>query len=288
MAELADVLLANLSGEAPPREALEPILRRLVDEGRAAWPALALAPGAFVRHLATRPRTEALEPWLHATHADDLYLACACAARVTGALDAFEAQFVPRLAGYLAASGLSPATADDVLQSVREKLFVGAEPRIAAYTGRGSLANWLRVVTLRAAVDLSRERDDAIADSASGSSRRAGVVEDPELDFIKEHYRDVFKQAFHDAVAVLDAELRTILRLHYVDGATLEQVAAALACGRSTVVRRIAEGREAILDGVRRLVGERLEIDPGEFDSLLRLLHSRLDLSLARLLRSAP
>jgi RNA polymerase sigma-70 factor (ECF subfamily) len=280
---LGGILLAALEDEEAHDE-LEPLLEKLVEEGRRAWPGLPLEPEDFVKHLASQQRKEPLLEWLRATHAADLYLACACAARLPGALEAFEAQLVPKLAGYLAASRVSPTTSEDVLQALREKLFVSG--RIGAYTGRGSLINWLRVITLRTTVDLARSQGESLADSTLGSSRRAVEGDDPELDYIKEHYREIFRQALKDAVLELDPELRTILRLHYVDGITLEKVSAALGIGRSTVVRRISEAREAILAGARHLSCARADIDPAEVESLLQLLRSRLDVSLTRLLRS--
>jgi RNA polymerase sigma-70 factor (ECF subfamily) len=288
---LTAILRTGISGaHAEARdEEVESILQRLSDQASAAWPSLVLNREVFVRHLAARHRDEPLLPWLEATHAADLYLACACARGVPGALEIFEAQLMPKLAGYLTASRHSPASSEDILQGVREKLFVSAadsEPRIAAYSGRGSLINWLRVVTLRTAVDVSRQNGEALADSTLGSSRRPAEGRDPELEYIKDHYRDAFKKAFHDAVSELDPELRTILRLHYVDGTTLEQVSAALGIGRSTVVRRISEARESILEAARRLVRERVAIDPVEFDSILQLLRSKLELSLVRVLQS--
>src|SRR5262249_9440359 len=106
---LGEILRAALENEGPHDE-VEPLLEKLVEDGRRAWPDLPLGPDEFVKYLASRPRKEPLLEWLRSTHAADLYLACACAARLPGALEAFEAQLVPKLVGYLAASRVSPTT----------------------------------------------------------------------------------------------------------------------------------------------------------------------------------
>jgi hypothetical protein len=52
-----------------------------------------------------------------------------------------------------------PCAAGDgnhVLQTVREHLFGGAIPGIRAYNGAGTLEQWIKVVTIRSAIDLHR------------------------------------------------------------------------------------------------------------------------------------
>src|SRR5580693_9382424 len=91
--ENADVALARLyrgpAAEAIPDAELGAALRHLFDEGRRAWPGLALGVEAFVAHLAHL--AESVEPGLPpAARGPDLYLACACATRVRGAVGAFD------------------------------------------------------------------------------------------------------------------------------------------------------------------------------------------------------
>jgi RNA polymerase sigma-70 factor, ECF subfamily len=267
----------------------EDALRRLLDEGRHAWPTLDLSPEAFLRHLASRHVTD--EP-LADLRAADLYLACACAERVRGAIEAFERAHMSRVGVLLARMRPSAAFVDDVRQTLREKLFVGkdgARPKIAEYTGRGALESWVRVIALRAAIDLRRQGAEAVDEGGAkpddGRPPSAELEVDPELDYIKKRYRRDFNKAIRQAVTALTKEQRELLQLHFVDGLTLDQLAATLGVHRATVARRIAAARKAIVDEAHRLLRAWLRASESELDSLAGVMKSQIDLTLAGLLK---
>jgi RNA polymerase sigma-70 factor (ECF subfamily) len=56
----------------------------------------------------------------------------------------------------------------------------------------------------------------------------------------------------------------------------------------STVSRWLASARESLLVQTRDGLSRQLHLAPGEFDSLARLLHSQIDVSLVRLLAERP
>jgi len=264
--------------------ALEPELRRCFDEGRRAWPDLPLSPEAFASHLAARASSG--EP-LQGEHAADLYLACACAARVRGAVDAFERVHMGRVGGYLARMRPSPTFVDEVRQVVREKLFVGkdgASPKIGEYTGHGALASWLRVIALRAAIDLRRRGGDAVNDG--GRAQADPASDDPELGYVKQRYRQAFNDAFRDAVRALAAEQRELLRLHFVEGRTLDQLATTFGVHRATIARKLAAARQAVAEEARRLLRTGLGASEAELASLAGMMQSQIDLSLPGLLKN--
>ena len=165
-------------------------------------------------------------------------------------------------------------------QLIRERLFV--EGKITGYSGRGPLAAWLRVVTLRVASDLrSRERPHAeIADVP-------GTAIDPELGIIQRRYGGAFRTALRDALAGLDAEERSLLRLHYLDGLNIERIGVVFQVSRATIGRRMIAVRERIIEDTYRLLRERLKITPGELESLLRVVRSDLAISLSGVLAEA-
>ncbi len=78
-----------------------------------------------------------------------------------------------------------------------------------------------------------------------------------------------------------------MLRLYFMSGLSLEKIGAHYRVHQSTVTRWIAAARSAILGTTRRLIGQRLQLSPTEFDSLAGLLRSELDLSLSVLLDPA-
>jgi RNA polymerase sigma-70 factor (ECF subfamily) len=96
-----------------------------------------------------------------------------------------------------------------------------------------------------------------------------------------------FKEALGAALRSLDAQERSFLRLHLVEGVTIDRLAGSSGVHRSTVVRRIAAARGNVLRRTRARLATTLRVEPSEVDSLIGLLQSRLDLSLGRLLQSA-
>src|SRR5579862_8665143 len=168
---------------ARPYRADDP--RRLFDEGARAWPTVALDVEVFVAYLGRlAQRTGSGLPPLD--RGPDLYLACACVERVPGALEAFDRTHLAQVGTYLTRYRPAPELVDDVRQEVRDKLYVGrdgAAPRIAEYDGRGALASWVRVVALRAAIDLRRGSSDV---TPASRERADPAPADPETGYLKQ------------------------------------------------------------------------------------------------------
>jgi RNA polymerase sigma-70 factor, ECF subfamily len=268
---------------------LERALAQALADARQAWPGIVVAEDAFVRHLARHAQDRA-DPARDVASLDagDLYLACGCAAQDPGALAAFErllAQVPPALARF----SPSPAFLDEVLQTLRTKLLVprdpAEQPRVLDYAGRGSLLGWLRVAAVRAALDLRRNQDDRLDGGIERlEDRPARPSSDPEIDYLRGRYAAEFQEAVRAALGTLEADQRTVLRLRFVDGLTIDQVAAALRVGRATATRWIAAAREAIFTETQRLLRERIGLSDSEFGSLAAVLRSGLDVSLSRAL----
>jgi RNA polymerase sigma-70 factor (ECF subfamily) len=180
--------------------------------------------------------------------------------------------------------------AEDALQVVRTKLFVGdgsrdGTPKIADYRGRGSLAGWVRVVAVRTALTLRRgarraERreanDDALLDVP-------GAL-DVELDHLKTRYRGELQAALRRALSSLTARERNLLRMHFIEGLSVDDLGALHRVHRATAARWIVSIRERLFDAIREDLTHRLGIDRSEFDSLVALVRSQLDVSLHRFL----
>jgi RNA polymerase sigma-70 factor (ECF subfamily) len=244
-----------------------------IDACRAAWPGVLLEEARFSAWLDDRPTATA------ANH-PDLYLAAACAHNVDGAIAAFDQAYMRRVDDFLTRQRLPPGGLDDIKQQLRERLFVAG--RIREYSGQGPLANWLRVVSVRAAVDLGRKRSEALLDESGPVAVAAS--DHPELDYLKETYRSAVARAFKGSLTELPSEQRNILHLHFVDGMTLDELAALFHVHRATIARRIAAAREAVLDEARRLFSREANVAPAEVDSLFALVRSQLDLTLSSLM----
>jgi RNA polymerase sigma-70 factor, ECF subfamily len=251
-----------------------------VSDAEKAWPKGWLSRDRFVRRLeestASEPTPAAA---IAALHAADLYLACACAEKNEEAITALDRQFFPAIARGFLPFDASAAFADEVRQKLREKLFV--DGKIAEYSGRGPLANWLRVTAIRTALNMRR------GPRLSDESALAGISAvglDPELDYLKARCRSEFRQAFVGALAQLSTDERNVLRMHHLDGLSLEETAAACRIGRSTAARWLAQARERILKETQRLLVAKLKLQKHEVESMFRLIDSQMDVSLHRYL----
>lgn len=281
-------------GGVDSAEDLGQILANLVKKGETAWPEVALPASVFVRHLAAHaaPGGSARQA-LSELCVEDLYLACSCAHGSPNATAAFERHLLSRVPGFLARMGASPTFVDEIKQELRIKLLVatpGGAPKIAEYSGRGALASWLRVVTLRTAIDVRRRSEAGAPPAARGANDSDGgfpeaidVSADPELRYLKDRYAAEFQDALRAGIHALSSERRNVLRLNFVDGLNIDQIGALLHIHRATVARWIVAAREAILREGQRLLRERLGVTPREFESLARLLQSQLDVSLTGL-----
>lgn len=283
---LAKPFLDALPGERAAFSALpdlEQTLERLVSQARQAWPSVELDGAIFIAELARRVPS-GVEPAkaLAAAHAADLYLAWACAAGSSRALIAFEERYLPEIRHATASISADPAFLDELQQSFRQKFLTpgtAGPAKIADYSGFGSLKSWLRAVVLRMALRLRRKEkpharsdNDLLQESAGG---------DLELDYIKKRYRAEFSAAFKAALEGLSARDRNLLRLHVVEGLNIAEIGVFYRAHRSSVARWIAAARQELLDRTRKSLSERLRIDHSELDSMVDLLKSQIDISIA-------
>jgi RNA polymerase sigma-70 factor (ECF subfamily) len=286
---VAAFLAALPDGE--PREApasWRPALLALWREACAARPALAAQAGAFARALARSVDPQAIASSFARLHVAELSLACAAGQGDLEAISIIDRELLPKVRPTLARARFSASEIDDVLAILMERLLVAAEgpegqpPLIAQYRGRGELVCWLRISALR----LARRRfrggpEIPLADQLLASLAPLDGSPDPELEYFKRRYAQDFDQAFCEAVAAAPRRARTLLRLHWLDGLTLDRLSAIYHVPRSTLARQLASARQALLDDVERRLRSRLGVDTAELHSILRLVASRIELAMA-------
>jgi RNA polymerase sigma-70 factor (ECF subfamily) len=243
----------------------------------------------FARYLAARLPAQPSPADLTAVHGEDLYLACACATGVPGALEAFDRQFLGgELERALARITSSAPVLEEVRQQLRVKLFVGESGpgKIVDYSGRGPLAGWVRVAAVRTALNLVTRQ---APDTPSGDEEEPLLgVADPETEYLKTQHRAEFEQAFRAALSTLSIEQRQLLRLHYVDGLTLGQIGRLRQVHESTISRRLLAARDQLLAETRRALSAELHLGQAEVDSLMGRVMSRADVTLSTLFRTLP
>lgn len=277
------------------RPSIEPALDLLLERGRQAWPRIEVGAVAFAEAVAgALAEEEPVTQSFAELHAEDLYLTTACADGDERAIATFQRTHAPAMQRALAAAGHHEVTADEILQAVWVRLFVdeGArQAKIGAYAGRGKLASWLRVIAARTRTDLLRKRlgrHPKPAQIAEAAPALESAADSPELRHLEQTYRHEFRDAFALAVEGLDPADRNVLRQRIVYGLRVEQMAALFEIHPATVKRRLARARQRLATETQRHLLVGLRVDQRELDSILRLIHSRMEVSVGRLLERDP
>lgn len=285
---MSAILLGYL--DSPRREEvaaihdLEALLAAQLEEGAQAWPTVALAPAGYLRYLADKLRERASEVADHVIRTmpgADLYLAAACTAGDPAAIAAFRASVLPVIRPALGKLALASSTIDEAEQRVLVMILVGdpVRPAIATFGGRGRLRSWVRSIAVRTARRLAGLTDGG-GDHHDELDQLTANVHDPELAMLREQYRDQVRAALAEALAGLAERQRNVLRQYYIDGLTIDQLAALYRVDRATTARWVIGARSAVLDGTRERLRRALGVTSEEVESILRLVRSQLELSL--------
>lgn len=256
---------------------------RVVDSAVQARPSLAVDRDAFARHVADRVDQDALEE----VHAADLLLAFACANHDRKAIDELERCHLVKIPDFVHRIERSGPAAAEIQQIVRERLLVGTSksgPKILEYAGRGSLGSWIRVVSIRVALEVVRSRKPEVHDD-DATARDMVTSADPELDYLRVRYASAFREAFSGALAALDERDRTVLQLYLVDGLNIEKIGQLYQVHRATVARWISTTRDQLYDETHARLRQQLNLNATEFESIVRLVRSQLDVSVRRILQ---
>jgi RNA polymerase sigma-70 factor (ECF subfamily) len=281
LAAAAPAVAAKVAGH---EDELDAALRARWDEARAAWPALAVSIDAWIAAIAAG-LADATAPVARVgeLHAADLYLAQACAAGDGRALVAFEDECRDTVNGSLRAMGLADDVIADVAQDVRAKLLAGSAPRIGTYTGRASLKTWTRTVATRAAVSRLRKKPAAHVDDEVLAALPA-PDDGPDEQHFRAKYKVELKAAFEEAMASLTPQQRNVLRHHYVDSLSIDEIGALYGVHRTTAFRWLETARGTLAKRTQAGFGKRVRASPSEMQSIVRLLQSNIELSLQRVL----
>jgi serine/threonine-protein kinase len=224
-----------------------------------------------------------------ADHADDLLLAAACLRGEAAALAQLEARVQLAARKAFAGKRLDAEDERDVVQNVLTHLLVardGETPRLASYAGAGPLDGWLRVTLSRAGISRLRalasqppraEHEDAEAEVAAFGR---AVDDDPELATLRARYSEALSAALKESIAALAEADRGLVREHYLEGLTIDDLAALHQTHRATAARRLARARHKVLEGTRSRMMLRFGLGPTELGSLLGALMSGLDWTL--------
>jgi RNA polymerase sigma-70 factor, ECF subfamily len=245
--------------------------------GRAAWPNISLERDVFEAQRAQHQPSD--------EHAADFYLACACVAGVPSALAAFDRDFLSAVPQYVAAIDSSPTVAAELQQLLREHLLVaepGKQPRISNYSGQGPLGGWVRVVAIRRLHSIRRRKHPEVADAAVASKLIANDP-DPVLAIAKAKHGEQLAAAVKAAIAALSPRERNLLKLHVLDGLTIDDLCGFYDVHRATVARWIVRLKQQLFVAATQAMRQQLALDTDEVESLCEAVRSQLEMSLSGL-----
>jgi RNA polymerase sigma-70 factor, ECF subfamily len=253
---------------------LEAIRRALAEH-----PDLRVAEDVLAAHIdARRERGARLD------HVGELVLACAAGRGDAAAVRELERLIAPDVEAAARRVDREPAFADEVRQVLRVRLFVrdGERVRIDDYAGRGPLRGWVAITALRVALNAKRgarpASPDILAELVSSEA-------DPELRHLKTLYRAEFREALEAALLALPERPRALLRLSFVDGLRMNQLARLYDVHETTAARWVARAAADVAEDTRRRLSARLALSASSLDSVARMVLSNLDFSIARVLR---
>jgi RNA polymerase sigma-70 factor (ECF subfamily) len=273
--------------DAGPND-LDALMLDVVASAQRTWPTVNLPPDVFVAYVRDRLPTDVPPAVaLRQMHVSDLYLVCACARGDVPALAAFDEHCLSQLDRVLGKMGIDADVTAEIKQDIRASVLVGAagQAEIVDFSGRGDLRGWVRVMAVhrafrrqcRARREVPAEDDELL--------QRLVVPGNPELDYAKKLYRQEFTQAFEGALRALPDRERTLLRQHYVDGLTIDELGKLYRMHRSTAARLVVRARGLVLEATRAQMMSRLEVHSQDLDSIIRMIRSQLDISLLGLRR---
>lgn len=242
-------------------------------------PALAVPRGDFLQYVAEREG---------ATHLDDLLLACAALRGVRAAHERLERDFFGELPRVLGRLRMGEDDVRELGQRLRVALLVGSDgggpAKLHSYAGTGPLGGWLRAVATRAALSELR-RPPRVEGDFDAELMGFATADDEAMASLRARHARELEEALRAAIAALPPRDRNLLRMHVIDGASIDVMGRLYGVHRATVARWLSEIRVGLASGAR----QRLAASPStaEINSLARLCFSQIDLSLERLL-SAP
>ncbi|HET9036714.1 MAG TPA: sigma-70 family RNA polymerase sigma factor, partial [Myxococcaceae bacterium] len=248
---------ADLFWEAIPaarrstsRAELDARLAEQLAGAEARWPDVCVDPRRFVTHWAAQlSRASDVGAAVDQLHLPDLYLAFACAEGNACALREF-GTLLSSVAGAVRSVDATPAFVDEILQRLRTRVLVpenARTPRILDYAGRGSLENWLRAGALRLALNARRDArrgPEPLPDASLWEP--AAPTADRTLELLQGRYAPEFGRALREAFASLEGGERNVLRMHFLEGLSLNQIAAMYQVNKLTISRRMAKARETL------------------------------------------
>lgn len=239
-------------------------------------PRIRTSVGKYVLRDEPEAPLDVIKDFIEKLQADDLCLIVACEQGNQGAWGDLVARFSATVRSAARSTSANEEGAEDLAQSIWAELH-GLRVRddgkpagkLAYYSGRGSLAGWLRAVVAQLAVDQHRKQsrlvqteEDADFDRIiqDGHEENAwsghGEAVNPELEISKKLAGAGMQKALAASIKQLSAEDRLLVKLYYFDGLRLREAGAVLGVHEATASRRLTRVHAELRQQVEKILVE--------------------------------
>lgn len=236
--------------------------------------------------------------------ADDLCLIIACEQGDEKAWEDLVANYDATVKSAARKISANNEDAEDLASSIWAELYGlrqdaegNKKSKLAYYSGRGSLAGWLRAVVSQLAVDQFRKQSkfvqieetcefENLAEESSNNTGNAAVLghaDNPEKIFSEKQTETDVSKALAHAIESLDAEDKLILKLYYFDDLKLKDIANTFGYHEATASRKLVRVQNEIRRSVEKTLRERHGWSDSEVKRYLSETASNLGMSLEKL-----
>lgn len=244
-----------------------------------------------------------IKEFVEALSADDLCLIVACERGDETAWADLVKNFDSTVKSAARKISSNNEDAEDLASSIWAELYGlkekdgKAKGKLSYYSGRGSLAGWLRAVVSQLAVDQfrkssrfvqieeAREFENLAQDSSENSenSKLVHATENPEETLSRTEAQRDIANALRQAVLSLEPEDRLIMKLYYFDDLKLKDIGAALGFHEATASRKLVRVQSEIRKSVEKILCEKHGWKKEEVKRYMSETASKLDLSVEKL-----
>lgn len=235
---------------------------------------------AVVQKYLLRDKPEAppqeINDFIDKLQADDLCLIVACEQGNQNAWSELVERFSATVRSAARSASSNEEGAEDLAQSIWAELHGlrirdDGKPagKLAYYSGRGSLAGWLRAVVAQLAVDQHRKQSRLVQTEEDADFDRIiqhgqddnnwsghGGVLDPEAEISDKQAGAEMQKALFRSIQSLSAEDRLLVKLYYFDGLRLREAGAVLRVHEATASRRLTRIHADLRQQVEKILIE--------------------------------
>jgi RNA polymerase sigma-70 factor (ECF subfamily) len=202
-----------------------------------------------------------INAFIDAMQANDLCLILACEEGDDKAWSELVERFTSTVRSAARSASSSEDAAEDLAQSIWAELYGlrtskdgQRSSKLSYYSGRGSLAGWLRAVVGQLAVDTYRKQSrlvqteqdtdlDLLARDLPGMSEGQAMIgvamQNPELAISNRLAGAELQEALSTSIKALDAEDRLLVKLYYFDELRLREAGQVMGVHEATASRRL-------------------------------------------------